>query len=163
MKTHRSTFSVAAVTLLIATTSALSIGCDGESAPLVTFVLPEDYRGIFVIVEDPAGARVTSNTLRVPENGVLRVRDVSLLEGWHKPSAEFQGGKRLPIRGFDSSSGEVELRSLGTVNNLKAYFVGSRHEAEKLTGETKIREVKRFLAASGETVEGPSVEFPQSE
>jgi hypothetical protein len=63
----------------------------------ILFVLPDGYRGAFYVMEDPRSPTVLRPegnrfTIRIPSKGVLKVKSMMPISGFHRESAQYAGG-----------------------------------------------------------------------
>jgi hypothetical protein len=113
--------------------------------PRVHFVLPNQFRGAFVILKDPASSAAIedhyfSTTLRIPEDAVLRVPSDSFFHRGSRWSASYLNGERLPLDDELSNRPEDRIRQVtlwsagfgdGSAHGPRYdFFVGTRAEFE---------------------------------
>jgi hypothetical protein len=110
----------------------------GASVHQLRFVLPDGYRGVFVLAADPSAPAVfpeRDNTYVyvIPASGQLNVRTLAPLEQWHSTSAVSTSGAPIPAAQTSPAepySGEVRLHHLVTDSAGRSYFlVGTDAEA----------------------------------
>jgi hypothetical protein len=117
----------------------LLAGCN-DSGPPVDIVVPKGFTGPVWIVLDPESQDIPLINDRykvvIPPDGVLRVRSFRPLQRWHKLSASYDDGSRLPQE-FDANPAGpnlVALRGGGTTGvttrdgkefSWMQYFVGT--------------------------------------
>jgi hypothetical protein len=118
--------------------------------PSVRFVLPNQFRGGFVILKDPAAldrveSGYRSTTVKVPENGELRVRSDAFLRRYSGWSASYASGAALPLDyellgRAEERTGQVALWAhgygYGSAHGPRYdFFVGTRAEFEEFDFE----------------------------
>ena len=113
--------------------------------PEIRFVLPTEFHGGFIIVEDSAGIDlggpfVRLHTVTVPESRVARVRSFSPFHRWHTESIQFGGGGAPAEVNLGSLDDAIELRSRGfsarEANGIHyrermSYYYGTSDEADR--------------------------------
>lgn len=114
---HSVGFLLACV-LVIGFTGAFGVWNFMGPTPEIRFVLPRDFKGGFIVVEDAAGVdlgrRLASVTLvTVPESRVVKVKSFAPFKVWHR--ASIQMGKDGPISNLnlDPADDAIELRGGG--------------------------------------------------
>jgi hypothetical protein len=88
----------------------------------VTFVVPDDYRGVIVIEADPEYGEMPLRrsqghyVVEVPSDGRVRVSDLSLLERHHIVGAKYSSGGLLrTVQSGGNGPDDIVLRYVGTV------------------------------------------------
>lgn len=124
--------------------------CDSQDGGVIELILPNGFRGVFVIELDPVhGVPPTSTgnvaTYRIPESGILHVSSFSPFEEWHKKQARQQDGKEIPTindesRGVSTKDLDTEVRLRGGMNDgQRIYFlVGTEAELQELRSTWKL-------------------------
>ena len=108
--------------------------------PLVHFVLPDGYTGVFKIVLDEANGidvRLTDGryTYEIPAGGILRVKSFKHFEQWHEATAAYRNGTQIPTLSTVNSD-TVALRSLGIYTRgdgppTMTFVIGTKEEEDK--------------------------------
>ena len=113
----------------------------------VSFVIPDGFRGAFVLEEDASAppaplSRTGGPIYTVPETGTLRVRSAAPLRDWHSATAAFGGGEPLavehigPIAPYHDYT--VKLRSLFSDSQGRIFFlVGTKLTSLRAEGPRK--------------------------
>jgi hypothetical protein len=111
----------------------------------VRFILPDGYRGIFRLVVDPHAGQPTQEkgvwVYRIPETGLLGVKERWPFSEWHSTAAFYSGGKSLavaPSPPGEPYSDEVRLHSAGSWSHPNGsqtieFFVGTDREMLKIS------------------------------
>src|SRR5262249_46557668 len=111
-------------------------GCKAES-PRVHFILPNGYRGLFVITTQADGARLQTSegriVLAIPENGNLAIRDSAVLFEWHSVSAAFADETQIRFGDHDNLPADsVACWDVGNETDRPDkpiwYFIGTYRE-----------------------------------
>lgn len=124
---------------------ALPMLLEALPTPEIRFVLPTDFHGGFIIVEDSAGIDwggpfVRLHTVTVPESRIARVRSFTPFHRWHTESIQFGGGRAPAEVKLGEPDDAVELRSRGfsgrEANGIRyrermSYYFGTFDEAER--------------------------------
>jgi hypothetical protein len=118
----------------IITLCAVLFGCS-SSGPPVDFILPDGFRGIFVIIPDseadPMTFRDGRYVVHIPESGILFVANVEPFNKWHTQTAYYSSGIQLPIGIISGNEDKVALRSLSTSSDGRiSWLVGTKAEEE---------------------------------
>jgi len=108
------------------------LGCERHGAP-VRFVLPDGFRDVFQISEDPQHGidLVKSNGMllvTVPTNGRVVVKDWSFLTVWHSETAIFPSGKVISEEDYNTNS--VVLHSQASQGHTTWVVVGTDRESD---------------------------------
>jgi hypothetical protein len=95
---------VAAVVLVVVGATFLVVSFHLQFGHRVVFIIPDGFRGGFVIFEDPNADDVPTKRgsafVYVPESGELRVRSAEFFRYPSEWIAEFSSGKPLPKSGY---------------------------------------------------------------
>jgi len=122
------------------------------STPTVEFVVPDGYRGRFVLFVDPINGVALRQrdgvvTIDIPVSGVLRIKDDSILARWHTPKARYQdgtpilyepNGKAKPGEAMLLGAGSSEVDEDGT--RIHWNYVGTRADYDQGIGITAVEE-----------------------
>lgn len=110
---------------------------------VVTFEVPDGYRGIFSIVHDPAGGVAPTREpdeegqsayrFVIPASGVLRSSTLKPFRHWHKLRAVTNRDKPIPWEG----SGEIALRGLGGTGDEVHHLIGTSAERQRWWANSK--------------------------
>jgi hypothetical protein len=121
-----------------------TLGCHlGEfSNPAVHYTLPDGYVGVFkIVLDESAGADVKPNggryTYEIPDEGILRVKDLESLRQMHEETAAYRNGNRIIIPDSKLSDDTVALRSLGQHTRGKGpytivFVIGNKWDADRV-------------------------------
>ena len=124
---------------------ALPLLFEALPTPEIHFVLPTDFHGGFIIVEDNVGIDLGGlfgrlHTITVPESRIARVRSFALFNRWHTESIQFgEDGTSVEVN-LSSTDDAIELRSRGfsareahgiRYRERMSYFYGTSDEADK--------------------------------
>ncbi len=119
-----------------------TIQCSGTGPP-VLYILPDNFRGQIKLVVDAEAPEVPlldgNYVVRVPREGLVKVKSTDFLFQWHEVRARFKSGKALSI---DSENrNQLSLISMGQESSNVAdehgykdwhlYCVGTHDECYK--------------------------------
>jgi hypothetical protein len=113
------------------------ISCSREDAQVVDveFILPKSYLGAFKVIEDKKEgieALPINNklSLKVPVNGILRVKNLKPIREWHKPSARYSKGGLIPfgIADMDDKKDVCFFNLWTESNGATYYFIGEKKD-----------------------------------
>ena len=143
------------VVVTISVSCLLNIsGCDGSAdSSQLQFILPNHFRGVFVISEDPNAPPATVGgdgvyRLRVPKSARIKVQDTSFLNLIGSMKAKYVNGGRLPAMTLNSQppySDEVSLNIVrGDSDGSFYFFVGTDRDKAALykSGDLELGGVK---------------------
>ena len=79
----------------------MTSGCGKSDGTILHYVVPDGYTGYFWIVIDKEKGEVIKSTgrtylIKIPESGILKVKDFSFRKGWHKLKGSYYSGATLP-------------------------------------------------------------------
>lgn len=117
------------------------MACSKEALS-IHFRLPEDFAGMFVVIDSPKGKTIAKagNTyiLEIPRTRTLLVNNAAFMYKWHLLSAEYPTGKRLVSGGLnDPPDDQVKLFEVtATSDNDMFYFVGTTREIGSIRGSS---------------------------
>ena len=118
-------------------------GCQRKS-PSIHFVLPNGYRGAFLIRSDQAdGSELQEKagryTFIIPESGTLKIQGAGPFYDWHSVSASFVGGEVISVPNEPERLKPDQL-ALWTDDSAPGgviyFFVGTRDEHESYRQKT---------------------------
>jgi hypothetical protein len=123
------------IALLIGVAVLLIFTVGVRETPNISFVVPDQYRGLFSISERKRGVepkRDGKNWIyEIPESGQLIVNDASVFENWHTKGAVYKNGTILPVP-TQAQPGDVMLSTLEVRGDGTWYFfVGTPEEGVK--------------------------------
>jgi hypothetical protein len=139
--------ALAIVLLVIAALIGASLGLIGLWAilnePEIRFVVPNGFRGGFIIVEDSNGVDLggpfsRTYLVRVPVSRVVKVKSFARLQSWHRPSIQTGENEPVSMVNLDPPDNAIEMRLGGTcegfIGGVKYrertyYFIGTAAEA----------------------------------
>ena len=110
------------------------VACSNNPPAKVRFLIPSDFRGVFIVRLDPNSEYVPRSdqgtvTLKVPSNGVLQVKDVRPLRDWHSVTATSSDGFEIPVE--PASRKAIGLWYLATDSDSNTFFlIGTRAQEE---------------------------------
>jgi hypothetical protein len=110
-----------------------SIGCSAKS-PEVRYVLPNDYRGAFVVYTGQADGVSLERTgqrytVIIPPKGILRVKEKAPFYDWHTTTASFSTGDVIPIGNDEMDQNTVAFWHGGSRPGGLVYeFIGTKLE-----------------------------------
>lgn len=106
-------------------------GC-GRRERAVKIILPVRFCNEFAIVQDAQAGQETradssgSLVFRIPPNGMLKVRDLSVFFEWHKEAAFFEDGTPIPS-GPGVGDSIIALRHVANADTSSVrYFIGKK-------------------------------------
>lgn len=141
---------------LLAILLGIIAGCNRSLDRAIHFVIPNDFRGPFVIASNPvypdAIARYPDRyELKVPSDGVIRTKRIDLFEHWHRLSASYENGTDLP--GWDSKDNLLQSGPTGGSDDNSSvswYYVGGYDEFQAfMRGELPDRSAYQWLIDRG--------------
>lgn len=118
----------------------IPVGC-AQSSPRVTFVLPNDHHGVFVVKEESNGVELSGSKgiflVRVPESGVVILKDASILTAWHTTSVEQADGRTIKYFYRDQHAEDTQIGCWGLFSTMDShyYYIGKFSELKSLTGK----------------------------
>jgi hypothetical protein len=132
---------------LFCTLTICSVACSySEKGKAVTFIVPEGFRGMFILGENGKYEPGSPATFVIPEDRVLRVGDLSSIRQWHETRAQYSNG--TPIKEFEAAkASDVTVHSLGTVNEWAIFYVGTLDEARAARAK-KVDLVRELLKST---------------
>ncbi len=110
----------------------VSCGSDRTNDAAVNFLVPDKFHGLFFIEVSADNANTESpekkNGFRlvVPDNGLIRISNDSMINNWHKETGMWVSGKKLKVYPYDGPElSEIAIYSLGVVKEevRGAYYV----------------------------------------
>ena len=134
-------------TLLIAATCAAVVagalrGCIPPATPRANFVLPQGYRGVFVIkTQRPGGAdpevKPGEYLYQIPESGVVEISGKGHFFRWHQHTASYLDGSTIVSEGRDEvGPSDIALWAGGAIGKDVYYLVGTAAENKRCLGGT---------------------------
>lgn len=118
----------------------LIFGC-GSSTPKIHFQISDDFSGDFVIVKNDGQGIVVPRKddkyiIKIPKNGILRIKSYVPFDQWHTVSASFLSGKTIPYghEGTVPNDGKA-LWFVANSNTKVWYFLGTKKEFDKVDFE----------------------------
>lgn len=113
-----------------------TLGCDAKARPTITFILPEDYRGVFLVGDPSDEADVQQGLqLHVPESGILFIRDRSIFESYHHLKARACDGSDLHVAGDGAGQADDALHELGATERWHVFFYGPSRQVPTITSD----------------------------
>jgi hypothetical protein len=96
----------------------------------IEFVVPDGFRGPFLIIEHPDGQsgdfRNGKLSLEIPPSRILTVKDDSAFDEWTTRSARYQSGIELPLD-HEVDASHVALRGGGESAGVRRNLVIPQH------------------------------------
>jgi|SRR5579862_6668834 len=129
--------------IAMAIVGAFLSGCERKS-PTVVFNIPNNFRGVIAVIPNQTNGNPWLETngvydLRIPTNGLVRMKSWGPLAQWHKERALFQNGTAIP-NGNPNAKDTVFFFQLAAMLDPGAwYFVGTQSERDSLGGSDQIR------------------------
>lgn len=110
-------------------------GC-GRSSIEMTFIIPDGFQGVFVVVQNTTREDVDIDAgkveLDVPNSGIVSVHDLDMFEQWIKFRARYQSGGSVSYYDEPPRT-EHRLYALGSVPGEGVYFfIGDPSGYEKV-------------------------------
>jgi hypothetical protein len=109
-------------------------GCHRSLDRPIHFVIPNGFRGPFVIVSNPAYPNAIAKypdryEIRVPSDGVIRTKRIDVFYRWHRLSASYKNGTDLPRwESRDNLLQSGPTATSGDNSSLSWYYVGDYDE-----------------------------------
>jgi hypothetical protein len=102
----------------------------------IRFVVPERFRGIFILVVNPEAEETPvvdgSPVYRIPKEGVLQVRNAAPFLDWYSKEASYDNGEPLPagfggpVEPYDDK--ELKLYTVSADSMGRFYFLVGTEE-----------------------------------
>ncbi len=138
-------------TLTLTMFPVLIMGCD-QNSPTVVFVLPAKVEGVFFVREDQkAGASVVkrgnSIHVKVPSNGIVRLRSLAVFHRWHKLAISLPGARNPVVQGSGEDLPEEAYGCwfLASVPDGTYYYVGKYQDKRRLDRVERPSELLKHL------------------
>jgi hypothetical protein len=108
--------------------TCFACGCSDRGGKPVHFIIPDSYRGLFVITENPNASAIPvidgRYCITVPSDGRVKVKSMRPLRVWHSETAAFASGEHLP-------KDNIHLIAVTTYADGSTYYlIGTRMEGE---------------------------------
>ncbi len=129
---------------------AALIGCSSPRGDLVKIIIPNDFQGVFKIVPDDEGIVVEkqddSFIYRIPESGILKVKNTAPFKVFHETLVEYESGKIVPDGVLDLDKKSIAHYYLWSDTEGRIWFlVGTSEHYQLAQKEGRVKVGEDFL------------------
>ena len=104
--------------------------CNSSLDKPITYKIPESYSGPFVIIQHESYTKTALSTkneyiLNVPKSGILKLKNPSVLNKWHKiTNQNIKSGPTSVHGNSDDNPPSIHWHYVGNTEDFKTFFYG---------------------------------------